>query len=290
MSKSTSSSLSIDNTSLISNSSSSPYKQQHHQQQHRERTISSTSHLSSVIEGLSNDNGGEPYYFAESDEENDNIAEYNELGSSPNLSSHIHHYQNHQGHPQIHQVHQHSGSVGSLPFDPSNPFSYYHQNYSHGYPTAGGPLGNSFGAGGHGGNGGVMPVYAPPYNFMLQEDNGSDSDDGESDFAVPAVVSSSSSGPGRKRSSNSVSSVASNSSTTRRSRGPSNPNKECASCGTRKTPMWRDDADGVPLCNACGIRFKKNKSKCIQCNYVPRKDDSNQICKQCGGQIILCRR
>lgn len=28
----------------------------------------------------------------------------------------------------------------------------------------------------------------------------------------------------------------------------------CASCCTRKTPMWRDAEDGTPLCNACGIR------------------------------------
>ena len=33
--------------------------------------------------------------------------------------------------------------------------------------------------------------------------------------------------------------------------------KECASCGTFKTPLWRDAEDGTHLCNACGIRYKK---------------------------------
>ncbi|CAI5796154.1 GATA-type zinc finger protein 1 [Podarcis lilfordi] len=31
--------------------------------------------------------------------------------------------------------------------------------------------------------------------------------------------------------------------------------KCCASCKTRKTPLWRDAEDGTPLCNACGIRY-----------------------------------
>jgi len=33
--------------------------------------------------------------------------------------------------------------------------------------------------------------------------------------------------------------------------------KECASCGTFKTPLWRDAEDATHLCNACGIRYKK---------------------------------
>ena len=32
------------------------------------------------------------------------------------------------------------------------------------------------------------------------------------------------------------------------------PVKTCASCHTRRTPLWRDAEDGTPLCNACGIR------------------------------------
>ena len=33
------------------------------------------------------------------------------------------------------------------------------------------------------------------------------------------------------------------------------PAKACASCRTRRTPLWRDAEDGTPLCNACGIRY-----------------------------------
>ncbi|XP_042341706.1 GATA-type zinc finger protein 1 isoform X2 [Plectropomus leopardus] len=33
--------------------------------------------------------------------------------------------------------------------------------------------------------------------------------------------------------------------------------KVCASCCTKKTPMWRDAEDGTPLCNACGISLQK---------------------------------
>ena len=35
--------------------------------------------------------------------------------------------------------------------------------------------------------------------------------------------------------------------------------KTCASCRTRRTPLWRDAEDGTPLCNACGIRFVLNQ-------------------------------
>ena len=31
----------------------------------------------------------------------------------------------------------------------------------------------------------------------------------------------------------------------------------CASCKTKRTPLWRDAEDGTPLCNACGIRSSK---------------------------------
>ncbi len=67
--------------------------------------------------------------------------------------------------------------------------------------------------------------------------------------------------------------------------------KTCASCHTKKTPLWRDADDGTPYCNACGIRFKKYRIRCPACMYVPRKDEktSDNSCFMCGFQLIRCR-
>ncbi|XP_034716045.1 GATA-type zinc finger protein 1 [Etheostoma cragini] len=64
--------------------------------------------------------------------------------------------------------------------------------------------------------------------------------------------------------------------------------KACASCSTRKTPMWRDAEDGTPLCNACGIRYKKYRVRCVNCWHIPRKEgNSNSCCLKCGTFVRL---
>ncbi|KAF1395108.1 hypothetical protein PFLUV_G00008130 [Perca fluviatilis] len=64
--------------------------------------------------------------------------------------------------------------------------------------------------------------------------------------------------------------------------------KACASCSTRKTPMWRDAEDGTPLCNACGIRYKKYRVRCVNCWHIPRKEgNSNSCCLKCGNFVRL---
>lgn len=66
--------------------------------------------------------------------------------------------------------------------------------------------------------------------------------------------------------------------------------KTCASCKTRKTPLWRDSEDGTPHCNACGIRFKKYRIRCSSCSYIPRKDEKiGNICCLCGSRLVHCR-
>ncbi|KAK5623519.1 hypothetical protein CRENBAI_013027 [Crenichthys baileyi] len=67
-----------------------------------------------------------------------------------------------------------------------------------------------------------------------------------------------------------------------------NKGKVCASCCTRKTPMWRDAEDGTPLCNACGIRYKKYRVRCVKCWHIPRKEgNSNSLCIRCGNFVKL---
>ncbi|XP_072005577.1 GATA-type zinc finger protein 1 isoform X1 [Engystomops pustulosus] len=66
----------------------------------------------------------------------------------------------------------------------------------------------------------------------------------------------------------------------------SSKSKRCASCKTQKTPLWRDAEDGTPLCNACGIRYKKYGLRCGQCWNIPKKDGKScsRYCA-CGGMF-----
>jgi len=59
----------------------------------------------------------------------------------------------------------------------------------------------------------------------------------------------------------------------------------CGSCGTSKTPYWRESwTEAFILCNACGLRFSKFRRRCLKCNYVPRKEDKGaRECTQCAG-------
>eukprot|EP01147_Barroeca_monosierra_P000409 gene409-3755_t len=58
--------------------------------------------------------------------------------------------------------------------------------------------------------------------------------------------------------------------------------KRCGCCGTTNTPLWRDLTRELPLCNACGIRFKKYGLICQKCNYVPCKQERDlPCCKRC---------
>lgn len=59
--------------------------------------------------------------------------------------------------------------------------------------------------------------------------------------------------------------------------------KECESCCTSETLIWRDTEEGVSLCNACGIRWRKYHYRCIECWYIPMQDELDQVnCASCG--------
>ena len=67
--------------------------------------------------------------------------------------------------------------------------------------------------------------------------------------------------------------------------------KVCASCKTRKTPLWRDADDGTPYCNACGIRYRKYHYRCPVCLYIPRKEEHNSTsCNNCGTRLFSSLR
>jgi hypothetical protein len=59
--------------------------------------------------------------------------------------------------------------------------------------------------------------------------------------------------------------------------------KSCSSCGTKKTPYWREGWEpSIILCNACGIRYQKYKRYCARCIAIARKDDKGRLhCPEC---------
>uniref|UniRef100_A0A8C4J644 GATA-type domain-containing protein n=1 Tax=Dromaius novaehollandiae TaxID=8790 RepID=A0A8C4J644_DRONO len=62
-------------------------------------------------------------------------------------------------------------------------------------------------------------------------------------------------------------------------RRPSAGSRRCASCKTRRTPLWRIAEAGTRLCNACGIRYKKYRLRCWRCWNIPRR--SGKPCSRC---------
>lgn len=63
--------------------------------------------------------------------------------------------------------------------------------------------------------------------------------------------------------------------------------KQCACCGCTSTPLWRDLGKNQPLCNACGIRWKKYGVICDSCHYVPCKQErDSRTCRRCANPFM----
>lgn len=115
------------------------------------------------------------------------------------------------------------------------------------------------------------PPYSPNYDDSISE---AASKPSSSSYPFPTEIK-------EKRSSHFISPKA----------RPAPKSKTCASCKTKKTPLWRDSEDGTPYCNACGIRFKKYRFRCPMCSYIPRKDERevSKSCCLCGARLIHCK-
>eukprot|EP00048_Salpingoeca_helianthica_P022584 m.19158 g.19158 ORF g.19158 m.19158 type:complete len:244 (+) comp7525_c0_seq1:206-937(+) len=67
--------------------------------------------------------------------------------------------------------------------------------------------------------------------------------------------------------------------------------KSCVCCGCTSTPLWRDIGKNRPLCNACGIRWKKYGVICESCQYVPCKQErENKTCRRCLAVLPASKR
>ena len=59
--------------------------------------------------------------------------------------------------------------------------------------------------------------------------------------------------------------------------------KQCASCETCCSAIWRQAEEGKYLCNKCDIRWKKHHTRCTQCWMIPLKENVGRIiCEKCG--------
>ncbi|XP_047129091.1 uncharacterized protein LOC124809231 [Hydra vulgaris] len=69
---------------------------------------------------------------------------------------------------------------------------------------------------------------------------------------------------------------------------PINFTKRCVSCKTHRTPKWRDIDENTPLCNICGISWKKNRIRCTVCWFVPLADFETTLqCSNCNNLKTL---
>ena len=59
--------------------------------------------------------------------------------------------------------------------------------------------------------------------------------------------------------------------------------KQCVSCETCCSAIWRQAEEGIYLCNKCDIRWKKHHTRCTQCWMVPLNENVGRIiCEKCG--------